>query len=228
MKGHITSLVAFCMFLPCAVGAAMESARVYSEAGNIFLERDGIKTQLTKTTKDVEPALSPDGSFVVFTRQGRASSSTDDDQSCNASSKADELHKINVNGNNDKVLLRGQKGNSGQQVCGFHAKQFSSDGQSLYFLSPGWTTSGALHVYDMRKQSEHFMMPANDVLVLSFCKNKYKDYLAIQDHRYFVFGGSYDWYWLYDPTGKKEIGPLGEFENSNDAVKQAHEDWCSS
>jgi hypothetical protein len=228
MKGHRTALIALCILLPCAAGAATEGARVYSEAGNIFLERNGIKTQLTKTAHDIEPALSPDGSFVVFTRQGRASSGTDDDQPCDASSKADELHKINVDGTSDKVLLRGHKGEGGQQVCGFHSKQFSSDGQSLYFLSPGWTTSRALHIYDMLKLSEHFMMPANDVLVLSFCKNKYKDYLAIQDHRYFVFGGSYDWYWLYDSTGKKEIGPLGEFENSNDAVKQAHEDWCSS
>ncbi len=228
MKGYCTSLVALYMLLPCAAGAATESARVYSEAGNIFLERNGVKTQLTKTAQDIEPAISPDGSFVVFTRQSRASSSTDNDQPCDASSKADELHKINVDGNNDKVLLRGHKGDGGQQVCGFHTKQFSSDGQSLYFLSPGWATSGALHVYDMRQQSEHFMMPANDVLVLSFCKNKYKDFLAILDHRYFVFGGSYDWYWLYDSTGKKEIGPLGEFGNSDDVVKQAHEDWCNS
>ena len=214
VKGYCTLLVALYLLLPYAAGAATESARVYSEAGNIFLERNGIKTQLTKTAQDIEPALSPDGSFVVFTRQGRANSSTDNDQSCDASSKADELHKINVDGNNDKVLLRGHKGDGGRQVCGFHTKQFSSDGQSLYFLSPGWATSGALHVYDMRKQSEHFMMPANDVLVLSFCKNKYKDFLAIQDHRYFVFGGSYDWYWLYEfhwQEGNRPAGRVWKF-----------------
>ena len=37
-------------------------------------------------------------------------------------------------------------------------------------------------------------------------------------HRYFLLGGSYDWYWLYDPTGKKELGPLGQFDNPDDLV----------
>src|SRR5664280_143574 len=228
MKRHRILLVAFAALLPCAAGAGSESPRVYSDAGNIYLERDGTKTQLTKTEQDVEPAISPDNSFVVFTRQGRANSSNDDDQFCDTSPKADELQKINIDGKNYEVLLRGHKGDGGKQVCGFHVKQFSSDGHRLYFISPGWATSGALHVYDMRKQSEYFMMPANDVLVLSFCKNKYKDYLAIQEHRYFVFGGSYDWYWLYDSTAKKEIGPLGEFDNPDDGAKHSHEDWCSS
>src|SRR5580700_8603419 len=46
---------------------------------------------------------------------------------------------------------------------------------------------------------EHFLMPANDVLVLSFCPNKYKDNLVALSHRNFLLGGGYDWYWLYDP-----------------------------
>ncbi len=228
MKWDRILLVAIGMLLPCAVGAKMESTRVYSDSGNIVLNRDGTKTQLTKTGRDVEPVLSPDGSFVVFTRQGRASRSNEDDQFCDSSQKDDELHQINVDDRSDRVLLRGHKGDGARQVCGFHAKQFSSDGGRLYFLSPGWATSGALHVFDMRKHAEHFMVPANDVLVLSFCKNKYKDYLAILEHRYFVLGGSYDWYWLYESTGEKEIGPLGEFDSPDDATKHAHENWCAS
>jgi len=38
--------------------------------------------------------------------------------------------------------------------------------------------------------------------------NEYHGYLVIGKHRYFHFGGSYDWCWLYDPDFK-EIGPLG-------------------
>ena len=60
-------------------------------------------------------------------------------------------------------------------------------------------------------------MPANDLLVLNFCPGEHKDDIVIEAHRYFVFGGSYDWYWLYDSTGKKELGPLGHFDNPDAA-----------
>lgn len=218
------ALVALALVLPGA--AAAEGVRVLSDGGNVFVERDGAKTQLTVSARDAGPVLSPDGTMIVFTRQARTGADADDDQFCDAPSAADELRAISIDGKNDRVLLRGHKGEGGKQLCGFHDKQFSSDGRSLYFLTPGWATSSALHVYDMRQQSEHFMMPANDVLVLSFCKDKYKDALAVQQHRYFVFGGSYDWYWLYDAAGKKQLGPLGEFDSSDDIGKRAKEEWC--
>jgi hypothetical protein len=212
------------------LAAAPPAPRVYSDAGNIFIERDGVKTQLTKSEQDIDPVLSPDGAFVVFTRQGRAHIGKDEngDQSCEGVPKPDELRQVNIDGTADKLLLRGREGKPNEQVCRFTSKQFDSDGRRLYFLSPAWVTSGALHVYDLRRQESHFVMPANDVLVLSFCRNEYKDDLAVAMHRYLVFGGSYDWYWLFDSSGKKEIGPLGEFENPGDVVKRAHEEWCSS
>ena len=124
--------------------------------------------------------------------------------------------------------FRGRKGGPETQLCDFRQKQFSSDGRRLYFLTPGWATSGALHVFDTRSGDDRFVTPANDVLVLSFCPNKYKDDLVVLAHRYFLLGGSYDWYWLYDPTGKKELGPLGEFDKPDDMVRQAHGVWCAT
>jgi hypothetical protein len=150
--------------LPLSAQAASESARVYSDGGNIFAERNGTKTQLTKSSHDAEPVLSPDGLTVVFTR--KAGSADDDDQFCGDKSKDDELRAISIDGKNERVLLHGRKGEGGRQLCGFRGKQFTSDGHSLYFLTPGWATSGALHVYDMGKQAERFVMPANDVIVL--------------------------------------------------------------
>jgi len=38
---------------------------------------------------------------------------------------------------------------------------------------------------------------------------EYKDCLLVQQHKYFVGGGSYDWFWLLRPDGK-EVGPVGE------------------
>ena len=80
----------------------------------------------------------------------------------------------------------------------------------------------------MRASEEDSLLPANDVLVLNFCLSKYKDHLIVRSHRYFLFGGSYDWYWLYDPAGKRELGPLGRFGDREELVRQAHGEWCEN
>lgn len=216
------------MLLPGPAAAQSAPPRVYSDAGNIFIERDGTKTQLTKSEQDIDPVLSPNGAYVVYTREGRRHGVQGYDlgQFCVEVPKSDELRQVNVDATGDALLVTGRTGDAEQQLCDFRSKQFSSDGRRLYFLSPAWATSGALHVYDVRTREEHFLLAANDLLVLNFCTNKYKDDLVIQSHRYFLFSGSYDWYWLYDPTAKKELGPLGQFDSPDDTVKQAHEVWC--
>ncbi|HXX52150.1 MAG TPA: hypothetical protein VEI98_12815 [Xanthobacteraceae bacterium] len=226
MKRH--GILAFAIFLAGTVIARCEGASVYSDAGNIFIDRDGTKTKLTTSEMDVDPVLSPNGAFVVYTRQGRGRTlrGYDPDQFCSTEPRPDELRRINADGTGDRLLLSGRKGHPEDQLCDFKNKQFSSDGKRLYFLTPGWATSDALHVFDMRSGEEHFLLPANDLLVLSFCSNKYKDNLVVLSHRYFLFGGSYDWYWLFDPTGKKEFGPLGEFDNPEEVARQAHGAWC--
>ncbi len=218
---HRVTFAAFAIVLACTASAAAAS-RVYSNGRGILFEHDGTVRQLTRSRHDRDPALSPGGTVVVYTRQGDSR----DNEWCTNAPRPDELREVNIDGTGDKLLLSGRKGGPQQQLCDFAGKQFSSDGRRLYFLTPGWATSGALHIYDMRTGEERFLLPANGLLVLSFCPNAYKDDLVIQSHRYFVFGGSYDWYWLYDPTGKKELGPLGEFDSPDAVVKEAREDWC--
>jgi hypothetical protein len=206
-----------------------QAARVYSDAGDIVIERGGKAIKLTGSEMDVDPLLAPSGAFVVYTRQGRGRSlGRGPDQFCPTEPRPDELRRIDVDGSDDRLLLKGRRGDPEGQLCGFKAKQFSSDGRRLYFLTPGWASSDALHVYDMHAGDEHFLLPANNLLVLNFCRSKYQDHLVVEQHRYFLFGGSYDWYWLYDPTGKKQIGPLGEFANRDDMIRQAHGTWCAS
>ncbi len=223
-------LCAALLLLPCAVRAQQASPRVYSDAGNIFIERGGTKIKLTASEMDVDPVIEPGGAVVVYTRQGRGRSvrGYDASQVCTTDPRPDELRQINADGTGDKALLTGRKGGPDEQLCDFKNKQFSSDGRRLYFLTPGWPMSGALHVYDTHSDDEHFLMPANDLLVLNFCPNKYKDDLVVLLHRSFLLGGGYDWYWLYDSTGKKELGPLGEFANPDDMARQAHGVWCES
>jgi hypothetical protein len=230
MKWHriVVTVVAF--LLPGALAAQRAAPHVFSDAGNIYLERNGARIKLTSSEMDVDPVLAPNGASVVYTRQGRGRTvhGYDTSQFCTTEPRPDELRQVETDGTGDRLLLKGRKGKPELQLCDFRNKQFSSDGRRLYFLTPGWATSGALHVFDMRTGDEHYLVPANDVLVLNFCPNKYKDDLVVLAHRYFLLGGSYDWYWLYDPSGKNELGPLGEFDSPDDMMRQAHGVWCAS
>lgn len=228
MKWHRILLTVAAILLPCAGWAQIASLRVYSDAGNVFIEKNGARTRLTKSEMDVDPVLSPGGTTVVYTRQGRGRSVRSFEVVCMTEPRPDELRQVNVDGTGDKLLLTGRHGSPEKQLCDFRNKQFSSDGRRLYFLTPGWATSSALHAYDMPSGDERFVLPANGLLVLSFCANKYKDDIAVLLRRYYLLGGSYDWYWLYDPAGKKELGPLGAFDNIDDMVRQARGVWCAS
>jgi hypothetical protein len=234
MKRYRPLVMAVAAALSCALsraGAAQDAGpQVYSDAGNIVIERNGAKTKLTSSEMDVDPVLSPSGSIVVYTRQGRGRSvhGYDVSQVCTIDPRPDELRQINADGTGDKLLLKGRKGDPNDQLCDFKSKQFSSDGRRLYFLTPGSDRSGALHVLDMRSVDDRFVISANDLLVLNFCTNKYKDDLVVLQRREFLLGGTYNWYWLYDSTGKKELGPLGEFDNPDDMVRQAHGVWCGT
>jgi hypothetical protein len=189
--------------------------------GNIVLVQDGQQRQLTRSGKDASPALSPDGKWVAFTRIGNPVS-TGAQGDCKSGAQADEMRRIEVDGSGEELLVRGQEGKEPKQsICDFSGKQFTSDGRSIFFLSPAWAVSSALHRYDVGTKALTFVMDANDVLVLSNCKKpENRDNLVVNQHRYFVVGGSYDWYWLFDSAGKKEKGPVGEFENEQ-ALREA-------
>jgi len=74
-------------------------------------------------------------------------------------------------------------------------------------VSPAWTTSGAVHVVNTTNGKERFVLAGNDLEVIH--SGEYRDHLLVSQHRYFVGGGSYDWYWLFRPDGE-EVGPVGE------------------
>jgi hypothetical protein len=64
-------------------------------------------------------------------------------------------------------------------------------------------------------------------VVLNFCRDEHRDQLVINQHRYFI-GGGCDWYWLYDRSGKKEIGPVGdETETPASITKKARDMICA-
>jgi hypothetical protein len=214
------ALVTLAVLLTSPPGWCASSVAVND--GNIVLEQNGQQWSLTRSGKDAGPVLSPDGKWVAFTRVGNPAS-TGSQGDCKSGAQADELRRIRVDGRGEELLVRGREGKNDpkQSICDFSSKQYTSDGRFIYFLSPAWAVSAALHRYDTSTRALSFVIDANDVIVLSDCKKAdNRDSIVVSQHRYFVVAGRYDWYWLFDATGRKEKGPVGEFENSQ-AVRDA-------
>jgi dipeptidyl aminopeptidase/acylaminoacyl peptidase len=178
---------------------------VTARAGNIYISANRAEKQLTTSGRDSSPLLAPDGKWIAFVRaiDGTpiATGSGDD-------GKPSELWQIRIDGKEATRLARTRAAEKPENIiAAFENLQFSADGRLLYFVSPAWTTSGAVHVIDTTTGKERYVLPGNDLEVIH--SGEYRDHLLVSQHRYFLGGGSYDWFWLFRPDGK-EVGAVGE------------------
>ena len=189
-----------------SIHASSAETVLSSREGNIFLSRDGVEKQLTSSGRDSDPVLAPDGKWVMFVREidGEliATGSSPDGE------PPAELWQIGVNGKDPTRLVRTRAdGDPKKLIAAFQNIQFSADGRLVYFVTPAWATSGAVHVVDTTNGKERFVMPGNELEIIH--SGQYRDHLLVNQHRYFLGPGSYDWFWLFRPDGT-EVGPVGE------------------
>lgn len=198
---------AFIPVLGLAIAFAQQAhaQKVSVQDGNIVIAAaSGENKTLTNSGHDSEPVLSPDKKWIVFVRtvSGKKVATGSGD------AEATELWQIRADRKEATALVRSTSSDKMEAIlAGFSKPQFSSNGKLVYFLSEAWTTSGALHVVDTTNGKEHFVCAALDFEVVP--SGEYRDHLLVQQHHYFIGGGSYDWFWLLKPDGK-EVGPVGE------------------
>lgn len=207
MKRLLVSLFGIALAVP----AFAQSVSV--KDGNIrFTNKAGETTALTSGGRDAGPVLSPDGKWIVFVRKA------DGKKIATGSDEVDpsELWQIRVDGKEATLLLKCRASEKTESVvAAFENLQFSTNGKVVYFVTPAWATSGAVHAVDTTNRKERYLFPGNDVKIVP--SGEYKDCLLVQQHRYFIGGGSYDWFWLLRPDGK-EVGPVGEDTSSFEAT----------
>jgi hypothetical protein len=200
----------------CAAALAIPAfgQSVSVKDGNIqFTDKSGETTALTSSGRDSSPVLAPDGKWVVFVRKvdGKkiATGSVDE-------MDPTELWQVRTDGKEATLLVKCRESEKMESViAAFENLQFSTNGKLVYFVTPAWTTSGAVHVVDTTTRKERYLFPGSDVKAVS--SGEFKDCLLVLQHRYFLGGGSYDWYWLLRPDGK-EVGPVGETTENFEAM----------
>src|SRR6476620_2725929 len=189
------------------------SQSVSVKDGNIQVtDKAGQTTSLTSSGRDSDPILAPDGKWIAFVRKvdGKKISTGSDDV------EPSELWQVRVDGKEPTMLLRCRESEKPESlIAAFENLQFSSNGKLIYFVSPAWATSGAVHVVDTTNRKERYLFPGNNLKVVP--AGEYKDHFLVQQHRYFVGSGSYDWFWLLRPDGK-EVGPVGEDTSNCEAT----------
>lgn len=203
--------------LPCAVAAVLAGVFLSPSSllaqkvsadkkGHLYLtDAKGKRTQLTKQGKNSDPVLDPAKQRIAFVRATPGKTV----ETGSGEAEATELCIIDTEGKTGEVLVTGANHPKPEEVLGdFSTPCFSPDGGTLYFVSAAWATSGAVHAYDFATKQVRYICPGNDLSVVPG-KGEYAGHLLMTQHRYFLGGGSYDWYWLCKPDGT-EVGPVGE------------------
>ena len=145
-------ICAFLIFLLSSFSptiAGTEKPEVYEEAGNIFLKHDSNITKLTDINKDSEPVLSPNGRWVVFNRKVKECSEEDNIWVC----PSHQLWIMNLQTRSVGMLLEPQGAgiefNFEKVIDNFFEAEFSPDSKTLYFITPTYATTSAIHAVDV-------------------------------------------------------------------------------
>ena len=173
------------------------------EQGNVVIAGpDGVVRTLTRSGLDRDANASPDGRWVAFIRAYPASGADGTGRT--------ELRVVARAGGDERILARsGETCGENPRLDGLSNPQFLGDSRQIVFESLFVVTSGSVQRVSTDGGACRYIAAANDVLVVR--GGEYRDALILSQHRYFLGGGSYDWYWLFDVEGR-EVGPIGDDE----------------
>lgn len=197
--------VPFLVLVLLALPALARGPTVVAEQGHIVLvEASGKKRKLTASGQDSEPSLSPDGKAIVFVRKGSGPKLA----AASGEVEANELWWMSTSGGKPRRLVSSAAHDDPKKFLGaLQSPQFSPDGKTVFFLSAAWATSSAVHKVDVATGKVRFVAAGNSLELIPH--GEYQGRLIVQMHKYFLGGGSYDWFWVLEPDGR-EVGPIGE------------------
>lgn len=215
-------LIICCLLVLCGTG---EAASVYTKDDNIFYENEGATKQITFLGRDDGAKLHPGGEWIYFIREVDGKWVGEKYYPPQGASIKDgllkqELWRVKKDGSDAVMLYRSEHAaidgpDPDYTIATVGNIQFSPPGDKVYFETSEWVTSAALHVMNADGSQEKLLGGGNDTRIVLSARdedhkyNNYRGYIVTSQHRYWLFGGSYDWFWMFTPDFK-EVGPLGE------------------
>jgi hypothetical protein len=180
---------------------------VYAQDTQHKKEKDTRLMQLTKDAKLADLIASPDRNWIVFIKKSNYTIPSDCFYFSQKGEQADEIWIINTKEMTKKLLVAPHFscGDVSKVIIDPHNLQFSPNSKTLYFETSAWVTSGAIHAVDVDGNHLRFVTAGGRLRVVQY--GKYKDNIIVNQHRYRFKGdtplGSYNWDWLFTPTGKQ-------------------------
>ena len=206
------------LLLSAVVGAiSAQAEEVADRNGNIVLIKPGgHERQLTSIGRDGEPDLSPDGQWVVFVRgvSGPQISGPLGDVDPN------EIWIVGTDGQHARRLVRSEGCKPrGCTLSGLSRPQFALDGKGIFFETQCAVVSHCIHYLELRTELRKEIGGGTFLHVIR--DGPQRGNLLVIKHKYFLCGGSYDWWWVVKPDGS-EVGALGQVnEGSEDEARSA-------
>ena len=102
----------------------------------------------------------------------------------------------------DRILLRSKSSmKPAENLTELSNLELSPDSKTLFFEAQAWATEDAIHALDLNTGAERFVVAGELRCVLP--TGEYEGDLIVEQHHYFVQGGSFDDLYLFDARGKK-------------------------
>jgi len=215
------------MFFSTGILKAQNNASVNVKNGNVYyVATDGKTKQVTSSGRDEYPALNPKGDWVYFVRDVEGKWVGEKYYPPKGAKIKDgilkqELWRVKKDGTGATMLFRSEHAaidgpDPDYTIATVENIQFSPSGDKVYFETSEWVTSAALHMMNADGSQEQMIGPGNDTKIVLSARTfddrekSYKGYVVTAQHRYWFYGGSYDWNYLFTSDLKKEIAPLGD------------------
>ena len=197
---------------------------VSEKAGDLYLKAANKEVRLTYTGLNKSPVIHPSGEWIYYIKTTEANPDNGDMGSVDPPKGymgsyvfKEEIWKMKMSGESKSFVYKSPKPPEANQtwytLSSIDNIKFSPSGDKLYFQSDPYTVTGTMWGMDSNGSNAQCMSSGYSYRIIKSntdgTDNKYKGYLIIKQHRYFTFGGSYEWWWLFDPDFK-EIGPIGD------------------
>lgn len=159
--------------------------------------------QLTHGAKLTDLIESPDGKWIAFVKKSHFIVPKSCFYFFSKGDHVDEIWMVNTKLMEKKLLVSPYFtcGDVTKVILDPHHLRFSPDSKTLYFETSAWVTSGAVHAVNVDGKNERFVIDGDDLHIVQ--TGKYKGDLIVNQHRYHDKGGSYNWDWLFTPSGKQ-------------------------